>query len=190
MRTSLLPNLIAAVARNQSYGRPDVALFEVGSVFLRTRRGGQRAAAARARRRADVGRRRARRASARARSATARPWDAFDAKALALEAIRAVAGDVRVARAADDATSRICIPASPASSSLDREVDRLVRRGPSRRSRAARRHGRGVRVRGRARQAAARAARADEARSRGSRARSATSRCCSPRTSRRRASSR
>ena len=35
MRTSLLPNLIAAVARNQSYGRADVALFEVGSVFLR-----------------------------------------------------------------------------------------------------------------------------------------------------------
>ena len=38
MRTSLLPNLLAAVARNQSHGRPDVALFEVGSVFLR--RGG------------------------------------------------------------------------------------------------------------------------------------------------------
>jgi hypothetical protein len=35
MRTSLLPNLIAAIARNQSFGRPDVALFEVGSVFLR-----------------------------------------------------------------------------------------------------------------------------------------------------------
>jgi len=38
MRTSLLPNLIAAVARNRSFGRTDVALFEVGSVFLR--RGG------------------------------------------------------------------------------------------------------------------------------------------------------
>jgi phenylalanyl-tRNA synthetase beta chain len=35
MRTSLLPNLIAAIARNRSFGRPDVALFEVGSVFLR-----------------------------------------------------------------------------------------------------------------------------------------------------------
>lgn len=35
MRTSLLPNLIAAVARNRSFGRADVALFEVGSVFLR-----------------------------------------------------------------------------------------------------------------------------------------------------------
>jgi phenylalanyl-tRNA synthetase beta chain len=38
MRTSLLPNLVAAVARNRSFGRDDVALFEVGSVFLR--RGG------------------------------------------------------------------------------------------------------------------------------------------------------
>lgn len=35
LRTSLLPNLLAAVARNVSYGRRDVALFEVGSVFLR-----------------------------------------------------------------------------------------------------------------------------------------------------------
>ena len=35
MRTSLLPNLLAAVARNVSFGVRDVALFEVGSVFLR-----------------------------------------------------------------------------------------------------------------------------------------------------------
>jgi phenylalanyl-tRNA synthetase beta chain len=35
MRTSLLPNLVAAVARNASFGIGDVALFEVGSVFLR-----------------------------------------------------------------------------------------------------------------------------------------------------------
>ncbi|HUS67992.1 MAG TPA: phenylalanine--tRNA ligase subunit beta [Kofleriaceae bacterium] len=34
MRTSLLPNLLAAVARNLKYDVPDVALFEVGSVFL------------------------------------------------------------------------------------------------------------------------------------------------------------
>jgi phenylalanyl-tRNA synthetase beta chain len=34
MRTSLLPNLLAAVARNLSFGIGDVALFEVGSVFL------------------------------------------------------------------------------------------------------------------------------------------------------------
>lgn len=35
MRTSLLPNLLAAVARNASFGLGDVALFEVGAVFLR-----------------------------------------------------------------------------------------------------------------------------------------------------------
>jgi phenylalanyl-tRNA synthetase beta chain len=35
MRTSLVPNLIAAIERNRSFGRNDVALFEVGSVFLR-----------------------------------------------------------------------------------------------------------------------------------------------------------
>ncbi len=35
LRTSLLPNLLAAVVRNRAFGLPDVALFEVGSVFLR-----------------------------------------------------------------------------------------------------------------------------------------------------------
>ncbi len=35
MRTSLLPNLLAAVARNISFGHRDVAMFEVGPVFLR-----------------------------------------------------------------------------------------------------------------------------------------------------------
>jgi phenylalanyl-tRNA synthetase beta chain len=92
MRTSLLPNLLAAVARNQSFGRPDVALFEVGSVFLR--RGGiterpmheladeptWAAAVLAGRRPAQIG--------------PGTPWDAFDAKALALVAIRAVAGDL------------------------------------------------------------------------------------------------
>ena len=91
MRTSLLPNLIAAVARNQSYGRPDVALFEVGSVFLRRGEGvGERplheladepvwaAGVYAGRRPAQLG--------------AGAPWDAFDAKALAEVAIRAVAG--------------------------------------------------------------------------------------------------
>jgi len=35
MRTTLLPNLLASVARNISFGVRDIALFEVGSVFLR-----------------------------------------------------------------------------------------------------------------------------------------------------------
>ncbi len=95
MRTSLVPNLVAAIARNQSHGRPDVALFEVGSVFLR--RGGgvtERPLTELAdeptfatgvlagRRPAQLG--------------DGTPWDAFDAKAFALVAIRAVSGDVVV----------------------------------------------------------------------------------------------
>ncbi|HUQ02438.1 MAG TPA: phenylalanine--tRNA ligase subunit beta [Kofleriaceae bacterium] len=35
MRTSLLPNLVGAIARNASFGISDAALFEVGAVFLR-----------------------------------------------------------------------------------------------------------------------------------------------------------
>lgn len=93
MRTSLLPNLIAAVARNQSHGRPDVSLFEVGSVFLRRGEGmterpmhelaDEPMAAAgvlAGRRPAQIG--------------PGTPWDVFDAKALAFVAIRAVAGDI------------------------------------------------------------------------------------------------
>jgi phenylalanyl-tRNA synthetase beta chain len=93
MRTSLLPNLLAAVARNQSYGRPDVSLFEVGSVFLRRGEGVTdrpiqeladeptwAAAVLAGRRPGPLG--------------PGTPWDVFDAKALALVAIRAVAGDI------------------------------------------------------------------------------------------------
>ena len=95
MRTSLLPNLLAAVTRNQSFGRADIALFEVGSVFLRKGESvGERpineladepmcvAGVLAGRRPSQIG--------------NGVPWDAFDAKALAIEAIRAVAGDVRV----------------------------------------------------------------------------------------------
>ncbi|HET9624554.1 MAG TPA: phenylalanine--tRNA ligase subunit beta [Kofleriaceae bacterium] len=92
MRTSLLPNLLAAVTRNQSFGRPDVALFEVGSVFLRRGEGMTErpmheladeplwaAGVLAGRRPAQIG--------------DGAPWDVFDAKALALTAIRAVAGE-------------------------------------------------------------------------------------------------
>jgi phenylalanyl-tRNA synthetase beta chain len=99
MRTSLLPNLIAAIARNQSYGRPDVCLFEVGSVFLR--RGESvverdpseladepvwAAGVLAGRRPSHIG--------------PAAPWDVYDAKAFALETIRAVAGDIEIRVAA------------------------------------------------------------------------------------------
>ena len=91
MRTSLLPNLLAAVARNQSHGRPDVALFEVGSVFLRRGEGATdqpirdladepvwAAGVVAGRRPAQIG--------------LGAPYDVFDAKALALAVIRAIAG--------------------------------------------------------------------------------------------------
>lgn len=89
MRTSLLPNLLGAVARNRSFGLPDVALFEVGAVFLRA--AGQPAtgeptaladeplgacivlAGARSRRMGQTA-----------------AWDVFDAKGLALALARAV----------------------------------------------------------------------------------------------------
>ncbi len=93
MRTSLLPNLIAAVARNLSFGRPDVALFEVGSVFLRRGEGVSErppneladeptwaSGVLAGRRPGHIG--------------DGSPWDVFDAKALAQIAIRAVAGEV------------------------------------------------------------------------------------------------
>jgi phenylalanyl-tRNA synthetase beta chain len=103
MRTSLLPNLLAAVTRNQSHGRNDVSLFEVGSVFLRRGEGMTErpmheladepvwaAGVLAGRRPGQVG--------------AGTPWDVFDAKALALTAIRAVAGElplrVRAARIA------------------------------------------------------------------------------------------
>lgn len=95
MRTSLLTNLLAAVARNESYGRPDVCLFEVGSVFLRK---GEAVVERPLHELADepvwaagvlAGKR-------PGQVGEGAPWDAFDAKALALEAIRAVAGEVRI----------------------------------------------------------------------------------------------
>jgi phenylalanyl-tRNA synthetase beta chain len=92
MRTSLLPNLIAAVARNQSHGRPDVALFEVGSVFLRRGEGLTErpmheladeplwaAGVVSGRRPGQIG--------------AGAAWDVFDAKALALVALGAVTGE-------------------------------------------------------------------------------------------------
>jgi phenylalanyl-tRNA synthetase beta chain len=95
MRTSLVPNLLAAITRNQSHGRPDVSLFEVGSVFLRRGAGLTEqamheladeplwaAGVLAGRRPSQIG--------------AGTPWDAFDAKALALVAIRAIAGDPRV----------------------------------------------------------------------------------------------
>jgi phenylalanyl-tRNA synthetase beta chain len=93
MRTSLLPNLIAAIARNRSFGRADCALFEVGSVFLRTDAGaGEIAALADEPLRACA-------VLAGHRPAwlgPARPWDFYDAKGLAEALIAALVGEVAV----------------------------------------------------------------------------------------------
>ncbi len=95
MRTSLIPNLLAAVARNQSYGRPDVCLFEVGSIFLR------RDGSITERPMHELADEPTWAAGVLAGSRPSQlgegtPWDAFDAKAYALVAIRAVAGNVAV----------------------------------------------------------------------------------------------
>jgi phenylalanyl-tRNA synthetase beta chain len=102
MRTSLVPNLLAAVARNQSFGLPDVALFEVGSVFLRA--GGQ-AATGEPTALADeplgvclvlAGQRPRRMAS------EAAPWDVFDAKGFVLALLGALGvADVAVTAVTD-----------------------------------------------------------------------------------------
>ena len=93
MRTSLVPNLVAAVARNTSHGRPDVNLFEVGSVFLRR---GEGITEAPPHELADEPVFAAGVLAGRCPEGIGhgRAWDVFDAKALALIAIRAVAGDV------------------------------------------------------------------------------------------------
>ncbi|MBK9034088.1 MAG: hypothetical protein IPL61_22940 [Myxococcales bacterium] len=91
MRTSLVPNLLAAVARNVSFGLPDVALFEVGSVFLRAEgqaTTGEPTALAHEPVAACVVL-----AGARPRRlGPAEPWDAFDAKGFALTLVRALGG--------------------------------------------------------------------------------------------------
>lgn len=120
MRTSLLPNLLAAVARNQSFGRKDVSLFEVGSVFLRK---GEAVNEAPLHELADEP------TWAAGVLAGHRPgqvgdgphWDAFDAKALALEAIRAVAGEVRV-RVQPTSTVAYLHPGVAGELVIDREV--------------------------------------------------------------------
>ncbi len=93
MRTALLPNLIAAIARNRSFGRADGALFEVGSVFLRKDAGTgeiteladeptHATAVLTGHRPAWLG--------------PARPWDFFDAKGLLEVLVTALIGNAPV----------------------------------------------------------------------------------------------
>ena len=81
MRPSLLPGLAAAAARNAARGFPDVALFEVGQVFLDASETGQRTAAAALRGGLPAG---------RSWRTASRPADAFDAKADAVALLAAL----------------------------------------------------------------------------------------------------
>ena len=185
MRTSLLPNLLAAVARNQSYGRPDVALFEVGSVFLRARRGAPSGEITSS---ADepVHGRAVLSGVPAAGSAPARPGTSSTPR----RSRRGAAP--RDERSPAPRRARADHPVSAsgrrrASSCCDGHRRRWFGEvHPDTRARSASR--RGVRVRGRARPEPPRRAPRRCDRSRGSRRRRATSRCCSPTTSRRRAS--
>jgi phenylalanyl-tRNA synthetase beta chain len=98
MRTSLLPNLLAAVARNASFGERDCALFEVGSVFLPRPRDARRGRDAGL---ADevamvvgvfVGKR-------PSQLAATTLWDVFDAKGYGQHSIAAVSDGAVVTRA-------------------------------------------------------------------------------------------
>ena len=81
MRPSILPNLIAAAARNEARGLADPALFEVGPQYKDATPTGQRMMASGVRHNMAVPRNWA---------APPRTVDAFDAKAVALAVLAAV----------------------------------------------------------------------------------------------------
>lgn len=85
LRPSLLPNLLAALARNQDRGFKDVALFEIGPQFKGDQPADQQAMAAGLRAGQSV---------PRNWSGSTRPVDLFDVKADALAAIAAAGGPV------------------------------------------------------------------------------------------------
>nr|MBP9086934.1 phenylalanine--tRNA ligase subunit beta [Kofleriaceae bacterium] len=89
MRTSLVPNLLGAIARNASFGERDCALFEVGTVFLPRPRDPAhgRDAGLADEQHVVVGVLTGKRP---AQLAATTPWDIFDAKGFAERAIEAV----------------------------------------------------------------------------------------------------
>lgn len=96
MRPSILPNLLAAAARNDNKGLPDAALFEVGPVFSSAKIKGQLLV---------VGGLRAQAAGPRhwTSSESARDNDAFDAKADALAVIESCGGSAASLQVTRDA---------------------------------------------------------------------------------------
>ncbi|WP_036258762.1 phenylalanine--tRNA ligase subunit beta [Methylocapsa aurea] len=89
MRPSLLPGLIAAAQRNADRGQGDVALFEVGQIFLGDGEADQRIAASGLRRGAAK-----QTGTGRNWSAAPAPVDIFDAKADALALLSALGAPV------------------------------------------------------------------------------------------------
>src|SRR5262249_26084428 len=85
LRPSVIPNLVAASARNAARGYPDVALFEVGPRFEGPKPGQQSLIACAVR---------AGHTSARHWDGSRRPVDAFDAKADAIAALEAAGASV------------------------------------------------------------------------------------------------
>lgn len=81
MRPSILPNLLTAVARNQDRGESDIALFEVGPIFLGDKPEDQRTACAGLRHGATA---------PREWQNVGRPIDVFDAKGDAEAALAAL----------------------------------------------------------------------------------------------------
>jgi phenylalanyl-tRNA synthetase beta chain len=94
MRPSVLPNLLAAVARNAARGFKDAGLFEIGAAFKGERPEDQQSIAAGLR---------AGRASPRHWSGSPRPYDALDAKADALAALGAAQGPTESLQISTDA---------------------------------------------------------------------------------------
>jgi phenylalanyl-tRNA synthetase beta chain len=94
MRPSLLPNLIAAAARNAHRGLRDAALFEIGPQFVGDRPEDQQTVLCGLR---------SSRAAARHWSQPARPVDAFDAKADVLAAVAAAGGPADSLQVSSDA---------------------------------------------------------------------------------------
>ena len=94
MRPSILPNLVAAVARNQARGLDDPALFELGPQYSSDTPEGQALVAAGVR---------AGNSGPRHWAAAPRPVDAFDAKADALAALEAAGAPVQGLQVGTDA---------------------------------------------------------------------------------------
>jgi phenylalanyl-tRNA synthetase beta chain len=90
----VLPNLLAAVARNAARGFKDAGLFEIGAAFKGERPEDQQSIAAGLR---------AGRASPRHWSGSPRPYDALDAKADALAALGAAQGPTESLQISTDA---------------------------------------------------------------------------------------